>query len=86
MDSLNLAYIVCTFILSQSDFKIVLFGIFPVFQAAQVILNIQGQKNHQNLIKKLPQEYWQQLPPFDTFQKIKNSFFMGSLVLIALYL
>lgn len=34
MDSLNIAYIICTFILSQSDFRIVFFGIFPVYQAS----------------------------------------------------
>lgn len=31
IDSLNGVYIACTFILSQNDFRIALFGIFPVY-------------------------------------------------------
>jgi hypothetical protein len=42
IDSLISAYIVSSFILSQSDFWIVFFFIFPVYEAAQVVINIQG--------------------------------------------
>jgi hypothetical protein len=67
IDVLYFSYIVCTFILSQSDFKIAAFWVFPVYLVANVILNLQGQKSNQLILNSMPPEYYSLLPAFDSF-------------------
>ena len=44
INMLDFAYIVCTFIFSQSDLKIAAFWVFPLYLVAMVILNLKGHK------------------------------------------
>jgi hypothetical protein len=43
--------------MSQSDFKIVAVGVFPVYLATQVILHLQGFKMYKKSLHSLPEEY-----------------------------
>jgi hypothetical protein len=46
IEALHFAYIMCTFILCQSDFKIALFGVFPLYLVSAFILNLQGKRSY----------------------------------------
>jgi hypothetical protein len=84
--SLFTAYICCTVILGQSDFKLTLISIFPMFVAADVALNIARSRRYQKVISELPDEYHGLIAPIHTFQQVKTDLLAGGLLLIALYL
>jgi ABC-type multidrug transport system fused ATPase/permease subunit len=67
LEALYMSYIICTFILCQSDFKIVFFTIFPMFVVADVILNLKGKSRQQEVIDALPEKYHSLIEPFDAF-------------------
>ena len=63
-------YIICTYILGQSDFKLALF-LFPLFMIASVIVNLSRQKKYEIKISLLPSEYRRLIDPIIASQQIK---------------
>jgi len=84
--SLFATYIVCTVVLGLSDFKLTLFGIFPMYIIADIIINIGRVRRFKETLDILPPEYHSLFDSNSVFQQFKVDLISGGLVLFALYL